>query len=71
MANADAVNTGLKERYHLSKESKMVSMERKIHSDLFAQERYILGGVPIKLKLVRTSAAFSLVFQPTQPPTKL
>ena len=39
----------------------MVSMEGKIHSGLFAQERYILGGVPIKLKLVRTSAAFSLV----------
>ena len=39
----------------------MVSMEGKIHSDLFAQERYILGGVPIKLKLVRTSPAFSLV----------
>ncbi len=36
-------------------------MEGKIHSDLFAQERYILGGVPIKLKLVRSSAAFSLV----------
>ena len=46
VANADAVNTGLKERYNLSKESKMVSMEGKIHSDLFAQERYILGGVP-------------------------
>ena len=71
MANADAVNTGLKERYNLSKESKMVSMEGKIHSDLFAQERYTLGGVPIKLKLVRTSPAFSLVLQPTQPPTKL
>ena len=61
VANADAVNTGLKERYNLSKESKMVSMEGKIHSDLFAQERYILGGIPIKLKLVQTSAAFSLV----------
>ena len=61
VANGDAVNTGLKERYNLSKESKMVSMEGKIHSDLFAQERYILGGVPIKLKLVRTSAAFYLV----------
>ena len=61
VANADAVNTGLKERYNHSKESKMVSMEGKIHSDLFAQERYILDGVPIKLKLVRSSAAFSLV----------
>ena len=39
----------------------MVSMEGKIHSDLFAQERYILGGVSIKLKLVRSSAAFPLV----------
>ena len=54
-------DTGLKERYNLPKERKMVSMEGKIHSDLFAQERYILDGVPIKLKLVRTSAAFSLV----------
>ena len=61
VANADAVNTGPTERYNLSKESKMVSMEGKIHSDLFAQERYILGGVPIKLKLVPTSAAFTLV----------
>ena len=59
--NADNVNTGLKERYNDSKESKMVSMDGKIKSDLFAQERYILGGVPIKLKLVRSSAAFSLV----------
>ena len=61
VAIADAVNAGLKERYNLSKESKMVSMEGKIHSDLFAQERYILGGVPIKLKRVRTSPAFFLV----------
>ena len=61
VANAADVNTGLKERYAHSKESKMVSMEGKIHSDLFAQDRYILGAVPIKLKLVRSSAAFSLV----------
>ena len=61
VANADAVNTGLQERYNHSKESKMVSMEGKIHSDLFAQDRYILGGIPIKLKLVRSSATFSLV----------
>ena len=61
VANAADVNAGLKERYAHSKESKMVSMEGKIHSDLFAQDRYILGAVPIKLKLVRSSAAFSLV----------
>ena len=59
--NADNVNTGVKERYNHSKESKMVSMEGKIHSDLFAQERYIFGGVLIKLELVRPSAAFSPV----------
>ena len=39
VANADAVNTGLNKRCNLSKESKMVSMEGKIHFDLFAQER--------------------------------
>ena len=33
VADADVVNTGLKERYNHSKESKMVSMEGKIHSE--------------------------------------
>ena len=62
MSNADDVNTVLKERYAHSRDSKMVSMKGKIHSDLFAQDRYILGAVPVKLKLVRSSAPFSLIF---------
>ena len=46
------VNTGLKQRHAYTRESKSVAMEGRIHSDLFAQDRYILGAVPIKIKLV-------------------
>ena len=36
-------------------------MEGRIHSDLFAQDRYILGAVPIKIKKVRSRNPFCLV----------
>jgi hypothetical protein len=55
------INTGLKKRHAYTCESKSVAMERRIHSDLFAQDRYILGAVPIKIKLVRSKDPFCLV----------
>ena len=36
-------------------------MEGRLHSDLFAQDRYILGAVPIKIRLVRYRDPFCLV----------
>lgn len=68
VANADVVNTRLKDRYNHSKESKMVSMRKKIRSDLFAQDRYIFSAVPVKS--VRSSATFSLVPPVDQAATK-
>jgi hypothetical protein len=54
-------STGLKQIHAYTRESKSVAMEGKIHSDLFAQDRYILGAVPIKIKLVRSRNPFCLV----------
>ena len=58
------VNTGLKERH-------AHAMEGRIHSDVFAQDRYILGAVPIKLKLVRTRDPFFLVSSAENPNFKV
>ena len=37
-----------------------MAMEGRIHSDLFAQDCYILGAVLIKIKLVRSREAMYL-----------
>ena len=61
LAEEANVYTGLKESHAHTCQSRSVAMEGRIHSDLFAQDRYILGAVPIKLKLVRTRDPFCLV----------
>ena len=71
LAVAANVNTGLKERHAHTRESKSVAMEGRIHSDLFAQDRYILGAVPIKIKLVRSRNPFCLVSSAENPNFKV
>ena len=59
LADAAEVNKGLKERHAHTSQSKSVAMEGRINSDLFAQDRYILGAVPIKIKMVRSRIPFA------------
>ncbi|CAB3998035.1 Hypothetical predicted protein, partial [Paramuricea clavata] len=65
------VNTGLKQRHAYTRESKSVAMEGRLHSDLFAQDRYILGAVPIKIKRVRSRDPFCLVSSAEDPNFKV
>ena len=72
LAEAANINTGLKERHAHTRQSRSVTMEGRIHSDLFAQDRYILGAVPIKLKRsVRTRDPFCLVSSAESPNFKV
>ena len=71
LAEEANVNTGLKERHAHTRQSRSVAMEGRIHSDLFAQDRYILGAGPIKLKLVRTRDPFCLVSSAENPNFKV
>ena len=71
LAEEANVNTGLKERHAHTRQSRSVAMEGRIHSDLFAQDRYILGAVPIKLQLVRTRDPFYLVPSAENPNFKV
>jgi hypothetical protein len=68
---AQDANTGLKQRHAYTREDKFVAMEGRSQSDLFAQGRYILGDVPIKIKLVRSRDPFCLVSSAENPKFKV
>ena len=65
------VNNGLKQRRVYTRENKCVAMEGRILSDLFSQDRYILGAVPIKIRLVRSRDPFCLVSSTENPNFKV
>ena len=58
--DADA-NMGLEARYTFTNESKTVDMMGPIHSDIFFQDRLILNGVNLRLKLNRAKNSSCLV----------
>ena len=61
VADDAGANMGLKARYTFTQESKTVDMVGPIHSDIFFQDRLILNGVNLRLKLNRAKNSFCLV----------
>ena len=61
VADDDDANLGLKARYAFTKTSNTVDMIGPIHSDIFFQDRLILNGVNLRLKLNRAKNSFCLV----------
>jgi hypothetical protein len=57
---ADA-NSGLVQRRKYFKNSKTVEVIGKVHGDIFRQERFLLNGVDLKLKLIRNPDKFVLM----------
>ena len=69
---ADAVlNTGLGTRSEWTKTSKTVELQGRIHSDLFNQEKLILNGVDLMVKLHRHKPEFCLLSADTAPAYKI
>ena len=69
---ADPVlNRGLETRSEWTKTNKTVELQRKIHSDLFTQEKLILNGVDLKVKLLRHKPEFCLLGGDTAPAYKI
>ncbi|XP_022088653.1 uncharacterized protein F54H12.2-like [Acanthaster planci] len=54
-------NKGLKRRYKLSEESRIIDMLGPIHGDIFFQDRFLLNGVNLKLKFHRSKNSFCLM----------
>ena len=69
---ADPVlNTGLGTRSEWTKTSKVVELQGGIHSDLFNDEKHILNGVDLTVKLHRHKPEFCLLSGDTDPAHKI
>ena len=70
--SADPVlNTDLGTRSEWTKTSKIVELQGRIHSDLFNQEKRILNGVDLTVKLHRHKSEFCLLSGDTTPAHKI
>ena len=61
VAEDDDANMGLNTRYTFTKQSNTVDMVGPIHSDIFFQDRLMLNGVNLRLRLNRAKNSFCLV----------
>ena len=70
--SADPVlNTDLATRTEWTKTSKTVELQGRIHSDLFNQEKLIVNGVDLTVKLHRHKPEFCLLSRDTTPAHKI
>ena len=56
----EATNLGYTKQKSLAAESKEIDMRGKLHLDLFFQNRYLLNGVEVRLRLIRSNDLFCL-----------
>ena len=68
---ADGGNTGLVERRRYISESRVVEMMGRLHVDLFLQDRCLLNGVSVMIRLVHSKDAFSLMDDGQNPDDKV
>lgn len=59
--DGDNRNTGLVRRHQLCTASKTFDMVGQLHGDVFFQNRYMMNGVTMKIRLSRTKDAFSIM----------
>ena len=52
-------------------ESRIVEMIKRLHVDLFLQDRFLLNGVSVKIRFVRSKDAFSLMAGGQNPDYKV
>lgn len=61
MNSCDATNTGFQKRQELAKESKTIEMIGHLHGDIFNQDKFLINGVEMRLKLIRSKETFNLM----------
>ena len=59
------------ERHRHIAESRVVDMMGRLHVDLFLQDKFLLNGVDVKIRLVRSNYAFSLMAGGANPDYKV
>ncbi|XP_048484162.1 uncharacterized protein F54H12.2-like isoform X3 [Plutella xylostella] len=61
MDSTDEGNKGFIKRKELAKQSREVEMLGHVHADIFNQEKFLINGVEMRVKLVRTKETFNLM----------
>lgn len=61
MNNTDEKNQGFTKRQELANESKEIEMIGHLHGDIFNQEKFLINGVEMSVKLVRSRETFNLM----------
>lgn len=61
MDSCDATNKGFTKRQNFAKESNTIEMIGHLHADIFNQEKFLINGVELRVKLVRTKETFNLM----------
>ena len=64
-------NAGLTERRKYIAGSRVVEMMGRLHVDLYLQDRFLLNGVSVKIRLVRSKHTFSLMADGVNPDFKV
>ena len=54
-------NVGFKDRANFTSKSKSVELMGRLHCDIFQQDRYLLNGVEMNIKLIRSPEIFHLM----------
>ena len=68
---ANGGNLGLVQRGRYLAESRVVDMIGRLHVDLFLHDTFLLNGVDVKIRLVRSKDAFSLMADGQNPDYKV
>ena len=63
-------NAGLAERRKYIAESRVVEMMGRLYVDLFLQDKFLLNGVSVKIRLVRSKDTFSMMADGVNPDFK-
>ena len=71
MDATDTANEGLQKRQDYTVGSRVVDMMGRLHVDLFFQDRYLLNGVDIKVRLVQSKDTFALMARGSSPAYKI
>ena len=71
MDATDDANAGFRKRKGYAADGRVVDMKGRLHVDLFFQDRYLLNGVDVKIRLVQSKDAFALMATGANPDFKI
>lgn len=59
--SVDSANSGFVKRYNHTKDKKIIELYGNLHCDIFNQDKFLLNGVEVGVKLIKANNAFHLM----------